>query len=194
MRFPLTLSFKTIALAPQIFVRDADGQLQLYVKQKLFKLKEAVNVFGDEAQTRLLYTLQADRVIDVRTRYHIRDASGTDLGQFRRKSVRSLWKLHCEVSRNEQVVFDIREANPWVKVIDGLIGEIPIVGIFSGYFFHPTYNLMRPDGTVVLRATKQPAMFEGKFTIEKLGEMDAADEGLAVLSLLLMLLMEKNRG
>lgn len=194
MRFPLNLSFKKIALSPQIYVRDSEGQVQLYVKQKLFKLKEAVNVFGDEAQTRLLYTLQADRVIDVRTRYHIREASGADLGQFRRKSVRSLWKLHCEVSRDEQVVFDIREANPWVKVIDGLIGEIPVVGIFSGYFFHPTYNLMRPDGTVVLRATKQPAMFEGKFTIEKLSELDAGDESLAVLSLLLMLLMEKNRG
>jgi hypothetical protein len=194
MRFPLNLSFKTLALSPQIFVRDSDGQLQLYVKQKLFKLKEAVNVFGDEAQTQLLYTLQADRVIDVRTRYHIRDASGVDLGQFRRKSVRSLWKLHCELSRGEQVVFDIREANPWVKVIDGLIGEIPVVGIFSGYFFHPTYNLMRPDGTVLLRATKQPALFEGKFTIEKLGETDPADEGLAVLGLLLMLLMERTRG
>ncbi len=194
MRFPLNLSFKKIALAPQIYVRDSEGQVQLYVKQKLLKLKEAVNVFGDEAQTRLLFTLQADRVIDVRTRYHIRDAAGADLGQFRRKSVRSLWKLHCEVSRGERVVFDIREANPWVKVIDGLIGEIPVVGIFSGYFFNPTYNLMRRDGAVVLRATKQPAMFEGKFTIERVAELDAADESLAVLSLLLMLLMERDRG
>lgn len=194
MRFPLNLTFKKIALAPQIYVRDEAGQVQLYVRQKLLKLREAVNVFADEAQQELKYTLQADRVIDVRTRYHIRDAAGNDLGQFRRKSMRSLWKLHCEVSRGDQVVFEIREANPWVKVIDGLIGEIPVVGLLSGYFFNPVYNLMRPDGTMVLRAVKQPALLEGKFTIEKAGELDAGDEGLAVLSLLLMLLMEKNRG
>jgi hypothetical protein len=194
MRFPLNLAFKKLALAPQIYVRDSEGQVQLYVKQKLLKLREAVNIFGDEAQQRIVYTVQADRVIDVRTRYMIRDATGTDVGQFRRKSVRSLWKLHCEVSRNDQLVFEIREDNPWVKVIDGLIGEIPIVGIFSGYFFNPKYNLTRPDGTVVLQAVKQPALLEGKFTIEKMAELDPADEGLALVSLLMMLLMEKHRG
>ena len=194
MRFPLNLTFKKIALAPQIYVRDEAGQVQLYVRQKLLKLREAVNVFADEAQTELKYTLQADRVIDVRTRYHIRDAGGADLGQFRRKSMRSLWKLHCEVSRGDQVVFEIREANPWVKVIDGLIGEIPVVGLLSGYFFNPVYNLMRPDGTTLLRAVKQPALLEGKFTIERVGDLAEADEDLAVLSLLLMLLMERDRG
>jgi hypothetical protein len=194
MRFPLNLAFKKLALAPQIYVRDEAGQVQLYVRQKLLKLREAVNVFADEAQTELKYTLQADRVIDVRTRYHIRDAAGNDVGQFRRKSMRSLWKLHCEVSRGEQLVFEIREANPWVKVIDGLIGEIPVVGLLSGYFFNPVYNLMRPDGTPVIRAVKQPALLEGIFTLEKVGDLDEADEALAVLSLLLMLLMERDRG
>ncbi|HEX8432508.1 MAG TPA: hypothetical protein VF625_14555, partial [Longimicrobium sp.] len=62
MRFPLNLTFKILALAPQVFVRDADGELQLYVRQKALKLKEAVTVFADEAQTRVLYTINADRI------------------------------------------------------------------------------------------------------------------------------------
>ena len=41
MQYPLELSFKIIALAPQIYVKDARGQELLYVRQKLLKLKEA---------------------------------------------------------------------------------------------------------------------------------------------------------
>jgi len=194
MRFPLKLSFKKIALSPQIYVRDADGQVQLYVKQKMFKLKEAVNIFADEAQTRLLYTVQADRVIDIRARYTIRDAAGTEIGHLQGKGMRSLWKLHYEVGRNGHTVFEIREDNAWIKVIDGLVGEIPIVGIFTGYFLNPKYNVTRTDGSMALQVVKQPALFEGMFNIDKRAELSPEEEGIAVLGVLMMLLLERSRG
>ena len=194
MRFPLTLSFKKVALAPQIYVHDADGQLQLYVKQKLMKLKEAVSIFGDEEQQNLLYTIQADRVIDIRARYTIRDTSGTEIGFLQGKGMRSLWKLHYEVGRNGQTVFDIREDNAWIKVLDGLLGEVPVLGLFTGYFLNPKYNITRPDGSLALRIIKQPAFFEGKFTIEKSADLTPHEEGVAVLGLLMMLLLERHRG
>ena len=71
MQFPLSLSFKILALAPQVYVRDASGVVQMYVRQKLMKLKEAVTVFADESQTTPLYTINADRVIDWSARYNI---------------------------------------------------------------------------------------------------------------------------
>ena len=51
MNYPIKLSFKLLAIASQIYVRDANGQLIGYVKQKLLKLKEDINVFADEQQT-----------------------------------------------------------------------------------------------------------------------------------------------
>jgi hypothetical protein len=194
MRFPLSFTFKKIALAPQIFVRDADEQLQLYVRQKLMKLKEAVNVYGDEAQTQLLYTVQADRVIDIKARYTIRDAAGVEIGHLQGKGMRSLWRLHYEVGRNGETVFEIREDNPWVKVIDSLVGEIPVVGLFSGYMFHPKYNVKRPDGSMVLQLIKEPALLQGKFRLERSADLTPAEEGVAVLGLLMMLLLERSRG
>jgi hypothetical protein len=194
MRFPLSFTFKKIALAPQIFVRDADGQLQLYVRQKLMKLKEAVSVYADEAQTQLLYTVQADRVIDIKARYTMRDAAGIEIGHLQGKGMRSLWKLHYEIGRNGETVFDVREDNAWVKVIDGLVGQIPIIGIFTGYFFNPKYNVTRPDGTLALRLIKQPAFLQGVFTIEKSADLTPEEEGVAVLGLLMMLLLERARG
>jgi hypothetical protein len=50
-QYPLSFSFKIIALAPQASARDATGQEILYVKQKLLRLKEKICVFADAGQS-----------------------------------------------------------------------------------------------------------------------------------------------
>lgn len=194
MNFPLQLVFKTIALTPQLSVTDASGQLVFYVKQKAFKLKESVTVFGDVERTRPLYTINADRVFDISAQYHFTNHEGVRLGAVKRQGMRSFWKAHYDVLHEGETVMTIREENAWVKVIDGIVGEIPIVGMFTGYLLHPAYQIVRTDGTVLLRAEKQPAFWEGKYTIEKLAELAAIEEELAVLSVLMMLLLERRRG
>jgi hypothetical protein len=194
MDYPLQLSFKLMALTPQVYVRDAAGQLRMYVKQKMFKLKEDVTVFADEGQTQPLYRIKADRVIDFNARYNFFTANGQTLGSVRRRGARSLFRAHYEIMQGDDVVLLIREANPWAKVGDALFGEIPVLGIFAGYVFHPVYVVTRADGTEVLRAAKQPAMWEGKYTVQKAGELSVEAEALGVLSLLMMLLLERRRG
>lgn len=194
MDYPLQLSFKLVALAPQIYVRDAAGQLRMYVKQKMFKLKEQVTVFADEAQTVPLYHINADRVIDFSARYNFSAPDGRALGAVRRRGGRSLWRANYEVMRGEEVILTLREANPWAKVGDALFGEIPLLGVFAGYVFHPRYVVQRPDGGEVLHAAKQPALFEGRYAVEKRAALSPEDEGLAVLSILMMLLLERRRG
>ena len=89
MRFPLALRFKAVAVSPQVSVTDAGGELVFYVRQKAFKLKEAITVFADVEQTRPLYRIAADRVIDISARYRIEDESGVSLGFLQRRGMRS---------------------------------------------------------------------------------------------------------
>ena len=77
MKYPLNLSFKLLAIAQQITGTDAAGQVVFYVKQKAFKLKEAVTVFADVEQTKPMYTIKADRVIDFSARYDFNDQNLT---------------------------------------------------------------------------------------------------------------------
>ena len=194
MQYPLDLSFKIMALAPQISVIDASGGLVFYVKQKLFKLKEEITVFADAKQTQPLYKINADRVLDFSARYHFTDVNGAELGSVKREGMRSLWRAHYDIFEGDALVMTIREENPWVKVLDGLFGQIPFIGMFSGYLFHPAFLVSRTDGTVVMRLKKQPAFLEGKFTIEKQAELDEGRETPLLLSLLMMLLLERSRG
>lgn len=195
MNYPIKLSFKLLAIASQIYVRDANGQLIGYVKQKLLKLKEDINVFADEQQTQHLYKIKADRIIDFSAKYNFSDAQGRALGSIRRKGMRSIFKAHYMIfDENENQTMEIHEENGWVKVVDALLGEVPILGMFTGYFFNPSYIVTRMDGTQVARLKKQPAFMEGIFELEPLMAIPAEDEVELLLSVLTMTLLERNRG
>jgi uncharacterized protein YxjI len=194
LAYPLTLSFKIVALAPQLSITDANGNLVAYVKQKLFKLKEAVTVFADERQTQSMFTLNADRILDFSARYNFANAQGSPLGSVKRRGMKSIWSAHYDIMDGDTVVMSIKEANPWVKVIDSFFSELPIIGMFSGYLFHPIYMVSREDGTVVMRLEKQPAFFEGKFLVEKQAQLGEIEEQRVLLSLIMLLLLERSRG
>lgn len=194
MQYPLSLTFKIMAFAPQIWVRDAAGQVQMYVKQKAFKLKEAVTIFADEQQTRPLYHMNADRVIDFRARYHFTDAAGTYLGSIKRQGARSIWRARYDIEHNDQVVATIQEENPWIKVADALFSDLPIVGIFSGYVFNPAYSVVTPDGRTVMRLIKEPAFLQGKFRIEETIDIPEHENVRIILGMIMMLLLERRRG
>jgi uncharacterized protein YxjI len=195
MNYPISLSFKLLALASQIYVRDADGNMIGYVKQKLLKLKEDINVFADEQQTRHLYNIKADRVLDFSARYNFTDSRGAFLGSIKRQGMRSIWKARYEISDgggNHQL--QIQEENGWIKVADALLGELPLIGMFTGYLFHPSYLVTRTDGATVARLTKIPAFFEGKFNLEKLAPLTDDEEIRVLLGVLTMTLLERARG
>ena len=193
-RYPVRMRFKRFAISPQITATDAADNVVFHVKQKAFKLKEAVTVFADREQTRPLFTINADRVMDFGARYLMADATGRPLGQVQRQGVRSLWTAHYDITVNGGPTLSLREENPWVKVVDGLVGEIPVVGLFSGYFLNPTYLIKRADGTPVMRLKKEPALTEGRYSIHRLAPMDGGEETVALLGILMMTLLERNRG
>lgn len=195
MKYPLSFSFKILALASQIYVRDASGDQIGYVKQKLLKLKEDINVYADDSQTRVLFNIKADRVIDFSAKYNFTDASGTNLGGVKRKGMRSIWKAQYEIfDANGSHLMNINEENGWVKVLDALVGEIPVLGMFTGYFLNPSYIMTRQDGTPVARLSKEPAFFEGKFRMDLLASAEGEEETRVILSFLMMALLERVRG
>lgn len=197
MQFPVTLNFKILALAPQIFVRDATGAEFMYVKQKLFKLREAINVFADQSQADQRYTIQADRIIDFSAQYNFTDHQGMSIGSIKRQGMRSLWKAHYDVAKNSSVAYNIQEENPFVKFMDAFFGEIPIVGMLSGYIFNPVY-LVTPagdEGNVLVKITKRRSFLESNFTIEEVNPAFDDDDGpLLLLSIITMVLLERQRG
>ncbi|MEO8389383.1 MAG: hypothetical protein ABI893_06495 [Polaromonas sp.] len=194
LQFPLQISFKLVAFAPQFLVSDARNQPVAYVRQKLFKLKEAVTVFANDKQDQPLYQIKADRVIDFSPLYHFTDPQGTALGGIKRHGMRSMWKAGFDILDHGATQFSINEKSVMTRFLDGLFSQIPVLGILSGYLFHPAYQVTRPDGTLVAELTKQPALFEGKFSVEQLAPLGEREEQQLLLGLMTVVLLERLRG
>jgi hypothetical protein len=193
--YPLTLRFKILAVARQLSVSGADGRLLMYAKQKAFKLRESITLFADEAQKRPLYHVEADRIIDFAASYTITEAGGATLGAIRQLGMRSLWRSRYEIARAGQALFSVQEENPWTKVANGLFESIPILGVLSGYVFHPRYLIAAPGVGPVVRVEKQAAFLESVFEVTRLpAAIPAADEQLLLVGAVVMVLLERQRG
>jgi hypothetical protein len=72
---------------------DTSGNLQFFIKQKAFKLKEEINIFGDEKQTDKKMTINARSISDFSGGYDIVDSvTGEAIGAGKREGLKSLFK------------------------------------------------------------------------------------------------------
>lgn len=195
-QYPLTLTFKFWSWTPNLRVEDQNKHMLMYVRQKLFRFKEVINVYADEQRSQELYTIKADRIIDFSARYNFSTATGQPLGSVKRRGMKSLWKAHYDIfgASNDQPIFTLQEENPWVKVMDAFFGEIPILGMFTGMVFNPAYIVSRADGTPVMRLEKIPSFWSRLFTIKLVNAMAPEEETEVLLSMLMLLLLESQRG
>ncbi|AZI31946.1 LURP-one-related/scramblase family protein [Kaistella carnis] len=196
LNYPLDFKFKITTLSSDFNITDKNGNYVAYVRQKMFKLKEDVIVFNDESKSEELFRIKADRWLDFNASYAINDlVNEKSYGRLARKGMRSFWKSHYEIlDEKDELKFLISEDNAWVKIFDGMVSEIPIVGMFTGYFLNPSYTVKDPKGNEYFKLRKMPSLVGRRFQLDRLKDIDDEDESLVVLSFLMMVLLERTRG
>ncbi len=193
--FPLGFKFKIGTLANDFVATDNNGGIIAYVRQKMFKLVDQVDVYADESKSHLKYTIKANKWLDFSVTYTFTDSTGNIVGRVGRKGWKSIWKAHYNIfDANDNLEYTISEANPWAKVMDSFTSEIPIVSLFTGYLFHPKYKVIDNSGTEVAILKKENSFFGRKFSVNKLQEIKDGDEERILLSLMMMILLERRRG
>ena len=195
LQYPLFLKFKISTLASDFNISDKNGNSLAYVRQKLFKLKEDVVVYNNESRTQENFRIRANQWIDFNASYAITDHTGKNLGKIARKGMRSIWKATYNIfDHNENQKYKVQEENAWIKVFDGIVSDIPIIGMFTGYFLNPSYIVHDNNGKEIYRLRKMPSFFGRKFQLDQLNDIADEEETLVVLSLMMMVLLERAKG
>jgi hypothetical protein len=60
--------------------------------------------------------------------------------------------------------------------------------------FNPVYLVSDTSGRVVMRLEKTPSFLSRIFTIKQMDQLDEQEQGQILLSLMMLLLLERNRG
>lgn len=195
IHFPVTFQFKISTLANDFTAKDSSGKPIAYVRQKMFKLKEDISIYENDTKSKLNYKIKADKWLDFSTAYSFFDEKDKEFGKVARKGWKSLWNAHYEIiDQHEKQQYVINEKNPWVKVLDSLLGEIPVLSFFTGYLFNPTYLVKNNEGKTVVELKKLKSFFGRNFEVSKIGELDSDDDDRVMLSLMMFVLLERRRG
>ena len=196
LNYPLDFKFKITTFSSDFNITDKNGNYVAYVRQKIFKLKDDVIVFNDESKSQELFRIKANQWIDFNASYSITDlVHEKNFGRLARKGMRSLWKSQYNIlDENDQPKYQINEDNAWTKVLDGFVSEIPLVGMFTGYFLNPSYTVVDNSGKEIFRLKKMPSLIGRRFQLDRLYDLADEDESLIVLSFLMMVLLERARG
>lgn len=193
--YPLKFQFKIGTLSNDFVISDANNFTVGYVRQKMFKFVDEIQVFEDSTKTNLFYTIKANKWIDFSAAYIFTDANGEQIGRVARKGWASIWRTRYNIYDKEgNQLFYIRERNAWVKVWDALLGEVPILSILTGYLFNPKYDVKDMDDNNIVMLKKDPSFFGRKFTVSKEGDLKDEHEENIALSLMMMILLERRRG
>lgn len=195
LQFPIQFKFRVTTFSNDFVATDAQGKTVAYVKQKMFKLKEDISVFDDESQKSLAYKIKADRWLDFSAAYSFFDINGNEIGKIVRKGWRSFWKAEYHlIDQFEKSQYSIQEENGFVKIMDSIFGQIPFIGIFTGYFFNPSYIVKDRKGNEIVRLKKEASFLGRHFRLDKIGSMDNDDDDRIMLGLMMMILLERRRG
>lgn len=202
LRFPLTLEFK-FSIFTELQVHDANGQLLAYVREKTFSVRDEVKVFTDSSRQVQTHGMRAQGfmagALDWKAKRLIRRSDGTEIGALQAQGMRTMWGASYELlAPNGQVLFTLKDDQPWLNVIEGLIGAVPFVGdvVAMGfdYLVNPTYTVMDAGGQEAYRVFKKRSLFSRRFKVEELTPRSAENDELVLMGLIQLVLRERERG
>ena len=109
--------------------RAEKSQQVAFVQQKRLAFKERESFYNDESQKELLFTLRAEKVLDVHGRYLVEDVEGNFIGAFKKDFTKSLlnstWNI---LDKKGEPKIVVSESNQFLAAIRRFAGFIPIVG------------------------------------------------------------------
>jgi len=92
------LKRQAIALTGKFRFYDPMGNLVMFSEQRMFKLREDIRVYSDEAKTQEVLSIKARQFLDFSAAYDVVDtAMNQKVGVLRRKGLRSLLRDEWEV-------------------------------------------------------------------------------------------------
>ena len=169
LNYPLDFKFRITTLAGDFSITDNQGKDVAYVRQKLFRLKEDVIVFDNDKKSEELFRIKANQWLDFNASYSLTDlVNNKNYGRVSRRGMKSFWKASYDVmDENNNAKFTITEDNAWIKVWDNIVGEIPVVGMFTGYFLNPSYSVKDASGKVYFKPKKMPSFIGRRFQLDR---------------------------
>lgn len=154
-----------------VFIVDENGEksgLVAYAQQKKIALKEKIDFYKDETKQDVIFSLRAEKVMDVHGRYLVEDTSGKPIGSFKKEFSKSFLKSTWSILKNDKPVITVTESNGVLAVLRRYIGFIPIVGEFADIiiaFFKYHFVFLEPGTQKAIGMFEKQKLFKDHYLL-----------------------------
>lgn len=105
------------------------GPLVAFAQQKRLTFKEQVTFYSDTDKTQPIFTLRAEKVLDVHGKFIVEDTQGNVIGAFKKEFKASLIKSTWSIlDTADQPKLTIAENNTALAIFRRYAGYLPIIG------------------------------------------------------------------
>ena len=135
------LKRQAIAMTGKFRVYDPSGQLVLFSKQKMFKLREDIRVYSDESKSQEVLSIKARQIVDFSAAYDVVDATNNEhVGTLRRKGLRSMLRDEWEVLNADGQTVGL--------LFEDSMGLAMLRRLFLGNFLPQNYDISMGESRV----------------------------------------------
>lgn len=131
-----------------LYDNDSKGELVAFAEQSRFAFREAVTVYKNDTKADILFTIKAEKLLDIHGRFLVKDPEGNLIGYCRKafgaSLLRSTWEI-CDA--NDKVLFIARERSQAMAIIRRVAQFIPYLSDIAPFF--PFNFIFERDGAEV---------------------------------------------
>ena len=170
---------------------DTLGAQVAYAEQSRFAFRESVTVWTNDSRSDVLFTIKAEKLLDIHGKFLVKDAQGTLIGYCRKafgsSLLRSTWEI-CDA--NDTLLFIAKEKNPYIAIGRRVAQFVPYLADIAPFF--PFNFIFEKDGKGVGSHRRVWGRLTDQYALELGEELKSCDRRLALtLGLLLDALQDR---
>ena len=168
-------------------ILDEQGNLVLFAKRRALRLREKIEAFEDESQTRPALRIQTESILDLGATYVVTDArSGETVGMARRRFMRSMLRDHWDLmDAGGNPLGEAQEDSMALALLRRLLAD----------FIPQRFHVQVGGRTVAeLRQRWNPFLFRADLRMEAGGDAMLDPRLLLGLAILLMVIEGRQEG
>lgn len=105
------------------------GAETAFVEQKRFSFKEMITFYRDNSKNDVIFTLKAEKVLDVHGKFIVHDNSGSQVGYLQKAFAKSLLRSSWIIAdASGKQLFEARERSLPIALVRRFGGFVPVVG------------------------------------------------------------------
>ena len=193
MQFPLFVRSKFLTLMNEWTIYDDNYNEVFYFTKERFKPRERIQIYNDKTKKKLMYEMNARKIIDFDGEYPITNFKGELVGTVERDGYESLINTQYVIYNSSgQRRIIVKRNYSWRDYIDIALEAIPIPGLLDLLpidFLRSKYMIVTHEAQHVIDILPTYRNLRQGFEIDMLDDLDAEDLELAMIGLIALMVI-----